>query len=77
MFLLNVRSSQSKQTKQLFTLKTDILANTFQKSPLQLKRVTKLCCYGNFIYKGKMNKRNNKILINAGPIWQVFAQNWH
>ena len=27
-----------------------------------------MCCYGNFIYKGKMNKRNNTILINAVPM---------
>ena len=27
-----------------------------------------MCCHGNFIYKGKMNKRNNKILIDAVPI---------
>ena len=27
-----------------------------------------MCCDGHFIYKGKMNKRNNKILINAVPI---------
>ena len=28
-----------------------------------------MCCYGNFIYNGKTNKRNNKIL------WQGLAQN--
>ena len=27
-----------------------------------------MCCHGNFIYRGKMNKRNNKILIDAVPI---------
>ena len=27
-----------------------------------------MSCHGNFIYKGKMNKRNNKILIDAVPI---------
>ena len=27
-----------------------------------------MCCHGNFIYKVEMNKRNNKILINAVPI---------
>ena len=27
-----------------------------------------MCCRGNFIYKDKMNKRNNKILIDAVPI---------
>ena len=27
-----------------------------------------MCCHGNFIYKIKMSKRNNKILINAVPI---------
>ena len=26
-----------------------------------------MCCHGNFIYKGKMNKRKNKILIDAVP----------
>ena len=25
-------------------------------------------CHGNFIYKGKTNKGNNKILINVVPI---------
>ena len=30
--------------------------------------VKKMCCHGNFIYKGKINKRNKKILINAVPI---------
>ena len=25
-------------------------------------------CHGNFIYKDKINKRNNKILIDAVPI---------
>ena len=30
-FLLDARSSQSKQTKKLFTLKFDISDNTFQK----------------------------------------------
>ena len=24
-----------------------------------------MCCHGNFIENGKMNKRNNKILIHA------------
>ena len=27
-----------------------------------------MCYHGNFIYKDKMNKRNNKILIDAVPI---------
>ena len=27
-----------------------------------------MCCHDNFIYKDKMNKRNNKILIDAVPI---------
>ena len=27
-----------------------------------------MCCHGHFVYKGKMNKRNNKNLINAVPI---------
>ena len=27
-----------------------------------------MCCHGNFIYKDEMNKRNNKILIDAVPI---------
>ena len=27
-----------------------------------------MCCHGNFIYEGKKNKRNNKILTNAIPI---------
>ena len=27
-----------------------------------------MCCHGNFIYKVEMNRRNNKILINAVPI---------
>ena len=27
-----------------------------------------MCCHGNLIYKDKMNKRNNKILIDAVPI---------
>ena len=27
-----------------------------------------MCCHGNFMYNGKMNKRNMKILINAVPI---------
>ena len=27
-----------------------------------------MCGHGNFIYKGKINKRNNKLLINAVPI---------
>ena len=25
-------------------------------------------CHGNFIYKEKINKKNNKILIDAAPI---------
>ena len=25
-------------------------------------------CHGNFIYKDKINKKNNKILIDAAPI---------
>ena len=56
--LLSVRSSQSKQTKQLFMLRTDICASTFQKpsseqktySLLQLKQVKKLCSHGNFLH---------------------------
>ena len=27
-----------------------------------------MCCHGNFMYNGKMNKRNMIILINAVPI---------
>ena len=27
-----------------------------------------MCCHCNFIYKGKTNNRNNKIIINAVPI---------
>ena len=27
-----------------------------------------MCYHGNFIYKDKMNKRNNKILIDSAPI---------
>ena len=27
-----------------------------------------MCCHANFIYKDKMNKRSNKILIDAVPI---------
>ena len=27
-----------------------------------------MCCCGNFTYNGKMNKRNNKIQINAVAI---------
>ena len=27
-----------------------------------------MCYHGNFVYKGKMNKRHNKVLINAVPI---------
>ena len=26
----------------------------------KLKRVKEMCCQGNFIWKGKINKRNNK-----------------
>ena len=26
-----------------------------------------MCCHGSFIYKGKINKRNNQILINTVP----------
>ena len=35
-----------------------------------------MCCHGNFIYKDKMNERNNKILIDAVFHWQGLAQNW-
>ena len=27
-----------------------------------------MCCHGNFIYKDKMIKKNNTILIDAAPI---------
>ena len=27
-----------------------------------------MCCHGNFIYKGKMNKKDNKFPINAVSI---------
>ena len=27
-----------------------------------------MCCHGNFRYKDKMNKGNNKTLINAVPV---------
>ena len=48
---MDVRSSESKQAKQQFTSKTDILANTFQKpssesntySLLQLKCIKSFC----------------------------------
>ena len=33
-----------------------------------------MCCHGSFIYEGKMNKRNNKILINAVPIGKDFLK---
>ena len=33
-----------------------------------------MCCHGNFICKGKMNKRNNKILINAVPIGKALLK---
>ena len=33
-----------------------------------------MCCHGNFIYEGKMNKRNNKILINSVPIGKAFLK---
>ena len=35
---------------------------------LKLKRVKILRYHGNFIYKSKINKSNNKIVINTVPI---------
>ena len=34
----------------------------------------KICCHGNFIYKGKMKKINNKILFDAVPLARTCSQ---
>ena len=36
-----------------------------------------MCCHGNLIYKDKMNKRNNKILIDAVPIGKDLLKKSH
>ena len=36
-----------------------------------------MCCHGNLIYKDKMNKRNNEILIDAVPIGKDLLKKSH